>query len=182
MEQLMYKEHPHLDGVIVCSNGSVYVGYPKRWSRGTRQPSGYMRVTIKKKSYFIHRLVAETFLGECPEGFEVDHINRLRDDNQLSNIRYVTRSENRRNRKDYEELHTKLGFSEPVDESTYRAYYARSEKGRQARQKANLKYWSLNKEVWFSDGKRHVVPIDMAKQLLTVPVNQRHWENNYGRQ
>src|SRR3972149_11700760 len=43
-----------------------------------------------------HRLVALTFLGPVPRGYEVDHINGNRTDNRLENLRYLLRRENRR--------------------------------------------------------------------------------------
>ena len=42
----------------------------------------------------VHRLVAAAFLGPCPAGHEVDHVNGRRMDNRARNLRYVTRSEN----------------------------------------------------------------------------------------
>jgi hypothetical protein len=58
----------------------------------------------------IHRLVLETFVGECPEGNEALHNNGNYLDNRLSNLRWGTRSENskdktlhERNRFTYEE-------------------------------------------------------------------------------
>lgn len=46
----------------------------------------------------IHRMVAECWLGECPEGLEVDHIDRNTHNNDWRNLRYVTRSEQMKNR------------------------------------------------------------------------------------
>lgn len=46
----------------------------------------------------VHRLVAAAFLGPCPEGFEVCHNDGTRSNNELSNLRYDTRSENQRDK------------------------------------------------------------------------------------
>ena len=46
----------------------------------------------------IHKAVAECWLGDCPDGYEVDHINRNSHDNHYSNLRYVTKSEQMKNR------------------------------------------------------------------------------------
>lgn len=43
----------------------------------------------------VHRLVAEAFLGPCPEGMEVLHGPRGTSDNTPANLRYGTPSENR---------------------------------------------------------------------------------------
>ena len=59
---------------------------------GGRQPdSKIVRVMI-------HRAVAECWLGPCPEGYEVDHIDRNTHNNHYSNLRYVTKSEQMKNR------------------------------------------------------------------------------------
>jgi hypothetical protein len=59
---------------------------------------GYPRVTLsvagRRQRFFVHRIVAETFLGPCPDGLEVAHLNGDRRDSRLTNLRYVTRSEN----------------------------------------------------------------------------------------
>lgn len=62
---------------------------------------GYLRARLckdgKKTNKMVHRLVMESFVGECYEGYEVDHRNTERSDNRLSNLHYVTRKENNNN-------------------------------------------------------------------------------------
>lgn len=61
------------------------------------RPKGYTIFHLrnpKTKQMFCHVLVAEAFLGPCPSGMEVDHVNRDRSDNRLINLRYVTRHQN----------------------------------------------------------------------------------------
>lgn len=64
-------------------------------------PNGYDRITLckdgKKKLAQVHRLVWEAFMGKIPEGYEIDHINTVRDDNRLENLRCVTHKENQNN-------------------------------------------------------------------------------------
>lgn len=43
------------------------------------------------------RLVWEAHMGAIPPGLEVDHMNRVRDDDRLANLRLVTHSDNIRN-------------------------------------------------------------------------------------
>ena len=61
------------------------------------------QVNIKKKirKVFLHRVVAECWLGERPEGMQVDHIDRNSLNNDWHNLRYVTKSEQMKNR-DYD--------------------------------------------------------------------------------
>ena len=67
------------------------------------------QVNIKKHVHkvFLHRVVAECWLGARPEGMQVDHIDRNSLNNHHSNLRYVTRSEQRLNR-DYSKFMDKL--------------------------------------------------------------------------
>lgn len=63
---------------------------------------GYCRVNLSSgrkchKSYAVHRLVFEAFVEKIPEGMEIDHINAVRDDNRLENLRVVTHKENANN-------------------------------------------------------------------------------------
>ena len=62
--------------------------------------TGYLAITVKKPKTtlaLVHRLVFETFIGKIPQGYEIDHINTIRDDNRLENLRVVTRRENLNN-------------------------------------------------------------------------------------
>ena len=62
---------------------------------GSRHPDGYRSVSIRKKTYLIHRIIWLYVYGETPEF--IDHINRRRDDNRLANLRSVTRVQNKHN-------------------------------------------------------------------------------------
>jgi hypothetical protein len=59
---------------------------------------GYFYVTLSKKNiikkFFVHRLVAMNFIENPKECKEVDHINAVRTDNRVENLRWCTRKEN----------------------------------------------------------------------------------------
>ena len=74
----------------------------KKQLKISKNKDGYrvVGVTIKQnpKRIYIHRVVAECWLGVKPEGLETDHIDRNKDNNHYTNLRYVTKSEQMKNR------------------------------------------------------------------------------------
>ncbi|WAX10903.1 hypothetical protein BV741P2_00007 [Phocaeicola phage BV741P2] len=59
---------------------------------------GYIYIGIKGKQYGAHRIAMLLAYGFYSDGLEVDHINHIRDDNRLVNLRLVTKSDNNRNK------------------------------------------------------------------------------------
>lgn len=55
---------------------------------GRKHHTGYICITVNKIEYLAHRLVFLYLYGKVPE--YVDHINRIRTDNRLSNLRPST--------------------------------------------------------------------------------------------
>ena len=64
---------------------------------------GYYQITIERKTYTIHRLIAEQFIhNDDPEhNTDVDHIDRNRLNNTIENLRWVSHGENQANRAPY---------------------------------------------------------------------------------
>lgn len=65
--------------------------------------AGYYAVWVYFKNkvhrVMIHKAVAECWLGDKPEGYEIDHIDRDAHNNHYTNLRYVTHSQQMKNRK-----------------------------------------------------------------------------------
>lgn len=53
-----------------------------------------MQLTFRRKTYRLHRLVAEAFLGPCPKGLDVSHKDEDATNNIPDNLEYVTRKVN----------------------------------------------------------------------------------------
>ena len=54
---------------------------------------------IYDKPYRAHRVIWALVHGEWPEG-QIDHINGVRDDNRLENLRVVTNQDNQKKHKE----------------------------------------------------------------------------------
>lgn len=83
------------DGKIkrITKNGNVVDKKPTV----TKQNNGYVRVTIHYKNEYLHRIIARVFLGEI-DGFDVDHIDGNKENNNVTNLEIVTHKENVRRR------------------------------------------------------------------------------------
>ena len=62
-----------------------------------KSSNGYLLVGTKLGISRVHRVIWETMVGEIPNGMFIDHINTIRTDNRLENLRVVTRKENSNN-------------------------------------------------------------------------------------
>ena len=68
---------------------------------------GYRRVYLNGIGYMAHKLAWLHYYGQWPSD-QIDHINRVRSDNRIENLREATQSENQANRKIAS--HNKSGF------------------------------------------------------------------------
>ncbi|KAA6363746.1 MAG: hypothetical protein EZS28_040725 [Streblomastix strix] len=59
---------------------------------------GYVDIKLNRVPYRLHRVLAIQFIPNPDNLPEIDHINRNKSDNRLENLRWVTRSQNQKNK------------------------------------------------------------------------------------
>lgn len=93
------------------------------WTHGSNMKSGYMCTSFRdgKRSVpvTIHRMVAECFIPNPENKYSVDHINRIRHDNRVQNLRWADMHEQLLNTSRHYEAVQKWGFTPIHDHKTY---------------------------------------------------------------
>ena len=107
MEEEIWKPIKDYEGLYEVSNlGRVkslnYRGTGKeRILKNTERSNGYLAIGLikngKTKMFRVHRLVAEAFIPNPENKPCVDHINTIKNDNRVENLRWVTCEENNNN-------------------------------------------------------------------------------------
>lgn len=113
MREKTWRDAPGYEGLYAVSEaGDVKNLVSGKVLSPYRLPNGYLQVTLcghgLRVKWYVHRLVALVFLGVCPAGQEVMHLDGSRDNNARHNLKYGTRKENL--------SHTKLHGTAPVGE------------------------------------------------------------------
>lgn len=85
------KEHPEY---IVTVDGKIFSLKTMRFLKLHFNASNYLRVYIKRKFYFVHRLVAQTYIPNPENKLEVNHMDGNKQNNMLCNLEWMTRQEN----------------------------------------------------------------------------------------
>lgn len=87
----------------IKENGTAHIGD----IAGTLSQTGYIYISVKGKGHRAHRLVWLYLYGKFPDRL-IDHINGIRHDNRLCNLRECSKAENTVNSKI--DKRNKLGF------------------------------------------------------------------------
>lgn len=98
----MEKEIIGFENYIVNDSGNnektIFNKVTRKFKKPQRYKSGYLFVTLYKdgenKIFLLHRLIAEAFIPNPENKPCIDHINTIRDDNRVENLRWCTPQEN----------------------------------------------------------------------------------------
>lgn len=91
-------EYDEITGVFTWKNPSAKRKCLKGRVVGGFDRYGYLSTGINKKHYRLHRLAWLYVYGKNPDG-DIDHINGIKSDNRIENLREVSCTENQQNRK-----------------------------------------------------------------------------------
>jgi hypothetical protein len=89
LDKSWYQFNPQRGGNVLMKRKSKII---KPQPNGNGYLQAYLVKDKTKKKFYIHRLVKMTF--DKLSFLDIDHINGLRSDNRLENLRYCTRHEN----------------------------------------------------------------------------------------
>lgn len=92
------KQINNYDNYYIDENGKVYNSNTKKYLKGSIGENGYLYYRLsknnKKKMFYAHRLVAKNFIDN-PHNYEVvNHIDGNKLNNNVTNLEWVTYSEN----------------------------------------------------------------------------------------
>jgi hypothetical protein len=129
------------EGIKRTINNWVIIEY-------TPDANGYIKIVVDKKQTYVHRLVAECFLGLDPtQGWNamIDHIDRNPSNNNVENLRIVNNQENQWNtesrgyyyQKSKNKYHATIRYN---NEHIFLGLFNTSEEAHQAYLDAKLKY------------------------------------------
>ena len=112
------------DGAILMPpSGKRFKAF--RWTFGYKRPNGYKQIVFHSRDYYAHILICRAFHGLAPTDKPcVDHINRIKDDNRLENLHWVSSKENSDNQSKVEQSIAKYKVRQCENRRAYRrAYY-----------------------------------------------------------
>ena len=82
----------------ITNDGQVFSHKTNKFKKPFNDQVGYVRIQLyqdnKKKNYYLHRLIANTYICNPDNKPQVNHIDGNKANNSVSNLEWVTSKEN----------------------------------------------------------------------------------------
>lgn len=78
---------------LITNTGAIWSTIKKIWLKPIKEEGKHLQVHIDGEEPYIHRLVFETFVRPLNEGEVVHHINGIKTDNRLQNLKVMNHGE-----------------------------------------------------------------------------------------
>ncbi len=158
--------------------------------------NGYLRVPLNRKSYKKHILIGKQFIpNDDPEHkTQIDHINHQRDDNHLSNLRWVSQAENLSNKSSFKKAQYEFVDDIPDDALMIDFYETRTERHEFEEHKYYYYHDESNEDIFYSkltDNLYKILHINIAKsgaknicarttnnKYITISINRFKFQHN----
>ena len=92
-QEILRERFDYKDGQLIYKVGCGQRGKIGN-AVGWLDDHGYIRTEINKRPHRLHRLIWIYHNEDIPADIEIDHINGVRGDNRIENLRIATRGEN----------------------------------------------------------------------------------------
>ena len=148
----------------VYESGEIYRLNKKGWilHKSKVNCKGYSPIKLNNKSFLKHRVIYKAFnpdwdITDSSLDNQIDHINRVRDDNRIINLRVVTNQQNQQNNncKGYYWHNTKKRWISKVwlGKKTYSKYCKTEEEAIQAVHELRTKYYEFYERTLIPEGE-----------------------------
>lgn len=97
---LMKEYFEYRDGAIYWQKTFDGRAFNKERKAGTMTKAGYRRIVFFNKSYVTSNIVYYLHTGKWPT-LSIDHINGVKDDDRIENLREISQRQNSQNRKEH---------------------------------------------------------------------------------
>jgi ribosomal protein L15E len=89
-----------IDGTNISFSNMGRVKYLSgKITYGCKDKAGYYKFAVNVRKHTVHIYIAKLFIGNPPtQNHTVDHINRIKDDNRVENLRWASKLEQNANR------------------------------------------------------------------------------------
>jgi hypothetical protein len=94
-QKLLHSLFEYRDDGNLIHKTTIRGGKQKGETAGSLHNAGYIQIQLCGKKYLIHRLIWLFHFGYFPN--QIDHVNRIRSDNRIENLRNCTYGQNHGN-------------------------------------------------------------------------------------